>query len=237
MRNLALSMVLTAVFCAPMPGLAQAGMQRGYLPTQQNGYVNPYQGQVNPYGVNPYNPYGGVPYGVNPYGVNPYGYNPYGGGLVPNSGFGVVNPYAGYPAMGMPVPINGGYFGINIDNSRLNVWKAPSGYYYPWLPRPVGFGYQAPIVIVNQGSQNSTPAQPALTTIFSDMNKFLDEAKSKGKVSEADYNHLKLRASDLQKKERSLATANGGSLQKDDEEMLRKDVDKLGEEVAYRVKS
>ncbi|GEM_PF-1152723 len=225
MRNLAISMVLAALGFAQVPCLAQVGMQRGFIPTQQtNPYANPY---ANPYGVNPYNPY-------NPYG-NPYGYNPYGGGLVPSSGFGVMNPYAGYPAMGMPVPVNGGYFGINIGNTRLNVWKAPSGYYYPWLPRPVGFGYQAPIVIVNQG--NSTPAQPALTTIFSDMNKFLDEAKSKGKVSESDYNHLKLRASDLQKKERSLATANGGSLQKDDEELLRKDVDKLGEEVAYRVKS
>ncbi|MBX9952855.1 MAG: hypothetical protein K2Y39_27015, partial [Candidatus Obscuribacterales bacterium] len=87
------------------------------------------------------------------------------------------------------------------------------------------------------GTQNSTPAQPALTTIFSDMNKFLDEAKTKGKVSDADYNHLKLRASDLQKKERSLALANGGTLPPDAEEQLRKDVDKLGEEVAYRVKS
>jgi hypothetical protein len=226
MRNLAVSMVLAALVCVQVPSQAQVGFQRGYAPTQQtNPYGNPY---ASPYGVTPYNPY-------NPYG-NPYGYNPYrGAGLVPNTGFGVVNPYAGLPAMGMPVPINGGYFGINIGNARLNVWKAPSGYYYPWLPRPVGFGYQAPIVIVNQGS--TTPAAPALTTIFGDMNKFLDEAKTKGKVSEADYNHLKLRASDLQKKERSLATANGGSLQKDDEEQLRKDVDKLGEEVAYRVKS
>jgi hypothetical protein len=69
------------------------------------------------------------------------------------------------------------------------------------------------------------------------MNKSLDDAKSKGKISEADYNHLKLRASDLQKKERSLATGNGGTLEQNAEEQLRKDVDKLGEEVAYRVKS
>lgn len=224
MRSLAISLILATVICAQVPAYAQVGLQRRFVPTQQVPYANPYGG-VTPYGVNPYNPYG----------VNPY--NPYGGGLVPSAGYGVVNPYAGYPAMGMPVPVNGGYFGINIGNSRLNVWKAPSGYYYPWLPRPVGFGYQAPIIIVNQGTQNSTPAQPALTTIFSDMNKFLDEAKTKGKVSDSDYNHLKLRASDLQKKERSLALSNGGSLPPDAEEQLRKDVDKLGEEVAYRVKS
>lgn len=231
MRNLVLSMVLVGLASAQVPTFGQGvrlgiGQQRGTYVTP---YANPYG--VNPYGVNPYNPYNVNPY--NPYNVNPY--NPYNAGLVPSAGYG-VNPYAGYPAMGMPVPINGGYFGINIGNSRLNVWKAPSGYYYPWLPRPAGFGYQAPIVIINQGQQNPTPAQPPLTTIFSDMNKFLDDAKSKGNISEADYNHLKLRASDLQKKERSLAIANGGSLEQNAEELLRKDVDKLGEEVAYRVK-
>lgn len=231
MRHVVLSLVLAAVASAQIPCLAQI-YSNGLTPRQYSGPAS-----VNPsgYGANPYfNPYGnayGNPY-ANPYGVNPY----YGGGLVPSSGYG-VNPYGGYPAMGMPVPINGGNFGINIGNTRLNVWKAPSGYYYPWLPRPAGFGYQPPIVIINQGAQNPTPAQPALTTIFGDMNKFLDDAKSKGKISEPDFNHLKLRASDLQKKERSLAQQNGGSLDPNAEEQLRKDVDKLGEEVAYRVKS
>ncbi len=227
MRHVVLSLVLAAVASAQIPCLAQI-YSNGLTPRQYSGPAS-----VNPsgYGANPYfNPYGNA-YG-NPYGVNPY----YGGGLVPSSGYG-INPYGGYPAMGMPVPINGGNFGINIGNTRLNVWKAPSGYYYPWLPRPAGFAYQPPIVIINQGAQNPTPAQPALTTIFGDMNKFLDDAKSKGKISEADFNHLKLRASDLQKKERSLAHANGGTLVPNAEEQLRKDVDKLGEEVAYRVKS
>lgn len=227
-------MVLAAVASGQIPCLAQI-YSNGLTPSQM-GRVNPYG---NPY-ANPYgNPYGVSPYGVNPYAANPYGMNPYnsyGGGLVPSAGFG-VNPYAGYPAMGMPVPINGGNFGINIGSSRLSVWKAPSGYYYPWLPRPAGFGYAAPIVVINQGSQNPTPAQPPLSTIFGDMNKFLDDAKSKGQISEADFNHLKLRASDLQKKERAMATENGGTLDSTAEEQLRKDVDKLGEEVAYRVKS
>lgn len=224
MRHAAVSMIFAVLWSAQLPCFAQA-YNNGLTPRQYSGP----QGFVNPYG-NPYvNPYA-VPYGANPY-------NPYGGGLVPNTGFGVYNPYAGYPAMGMPVPINGGYFGINIGNARLNVWKAPSGYYYPWLPRPAGFAYAPPIVVINQGAQNPTPAQPPLTTIFGDMNKFLDDAKSKGKITESDYNHLKLRASDLQKKERSLALGNGGSLDPNAEEQLRKDVDKLGEEVAYRVKS
>lgn len=223
MRHAVVLMFLAMLISAPAPCLAQA-YNNGLTPRQYSGP----QGFV-PYG-NPYmNPYG-IPYGVNPY-------NPYGGGLVPNSGLGVYNPYAGYPAMGMPVPINGGYFGINIGNARLNVWKAPSGYYYPWLPRPAGFGYAPPIVVINQGAQNPTPAQPPLTTIFGDMNKFLDDAKAKGKINDSDYNHLKLRASDLQKKERSLAMGNGGTLDPNAEEQLRKDVDKLGEEVAYRVKS
>lgn len=233
MRHVVLSLVLAAIASAQIPCLAQI-YSNGLTPRQYSGPQS-----VNPsgYGANPYfNPYTN-PYGVNPY-ANPYGVNPYygGGGLVPSAGYG-LNPYGGYPTMGMPVPINGGNFGINIGNSRLNVWKAPSGYYYPWLPRPVGLGYAAPTIIINQGAQNPTPALPPLTTIFGDMNKFLDDAKSKGKISEADYNHLKLRASDLQKKERSLATGNGGTLEQNAEEQLRKDVDKLGEEVAYRVKS
>lgn len=236
MRNLVVPMVLAALATSQMPcfsqaysnGATPANIQRNGIPYGSPLYNTPLANpQLNPYGISPYNPYGVQPYGMVPragFGVNPY-MNPY------------ANPYAGYPAMGMPVPINGGYFGINIGNSRLNVWKAPSGYYYPWLPRPAGFGYAAPIVIINQGAQNPTPAQPPLTTIFGDLNKFLDDAKSKSKISEADYNHLKLRASDLQKKERSLARAGGGSLDESSEQDLRKDVDKLGEEVAYRVKS
>lgn len=228
MKNVLLAALITSNLLLGLPSNAQ-----GWQP--QPG-VNPF-GRATGYNP-PAVPYGGNPYG-NPYGNaygNPYA-NPYNRQLIPSAGYG-VNPYGyNYPAMGMPVPINGGNFGINIGNSRLNVWKAPSGYYYPWLNRPVGFGYPAPIVVIQQGQQNPTPAQPPLSTIFGDLNKFLDDSKSKGKISEADYNHLKLRASDLQKKERSFASGNGGSLQPDQEEDIRKDVDKLGQEVSYRVKS
>ncbi|HEY9785460.1 MAG TPA: hypothetical protein V6D17_08670 [Candidatus Obscuribacterales bacterium] len=171
-------------------------------------------GQVAPGAVNPY---------YYPYRY-PYTYaNP---GLVPYG--------AGYPVIGMPQPIGGGYFGINIGGARLNFWQAPSGYYYPWLPRPYGLTYSAPIIIYQQGQ--STPAQPPLSTVFSDMIKFLDESKEKNKVAEADYNHLRLRATDLQRKEASLSLSGGGTLDEQNEAQLRKDADQLGKEISYRVK-
>lgn len=208
------------------------------------GNVSPYGtpggvGSVSPFGVPGVVRYGanGVPYTqplVPMYGVpGNYGYNytNYGvggiGGYVPTYGF-------NYPTLAQPALIGGNYFGLRIGSANLQMWKAPSGYYYPWCARPVGLLYPAPIVIYQQGT--TQPQLPPLSTMFEDMIKYLNESKEKSKISEADYNHLKRRATDLKNKERSLAIAAGGSLPQDSDELLRKDADQLSEEMARRIK-
>lgn len=205
---------------------AQAQLRGGRMPVAP-GQPATGSAPINPYGYAPMMPGQVYPPGqiINPYAPYQYPYSYSNPGLY-------RSPYgSGYPIIGLPQPVGGGYFGMKIGNTQLNMWKAPSGYYYPWLQRPIGFTY-APIVIVDQGQ--STPSKPPLSTIFSDMNKFLDEAREKGKIADADYRHLKLRASDLQKRERSLRM-NMGTIDEATEDNLRRDVEKLGEEVAYRV--
>ena len=182
------------------------------------GYGNPYAG--SPYGSNPlYNPAGG--YGYNPW-VNRYG-SPYAYNGVPISSFGA------------PVSVGNGFFNLSSNGRNFNFWKAPSGYYYPWT---AGYGssYTAPIVILNNGSSAPQPSQPPLSTMFSDTLKYLDDQKAAGKISDADFTHLKQRALDLLSKERSLRNAAGGTLDQSQEQSIRGDVDSLGGEIARRVK-
>lgn len=218
-----LALLAVCLLSLTTAGTAQAQVRRYQLPSGPGIGPAPY----NPYGMGQTVVPGGM---VNPYYPYRYPYSYSNPGIYPV-------PYgSGYPVIGLPTPIGGGYFNMNVGNFRFNMWQAPSGYYYPWLTRPTGFNYAAPIVIVERGQSTPTASQPPLRTVFSDMNKFLDDAKEKGKVSDADYRHLKLRASDLQKKEQSLRIAAGGTMDQTNEDDLRKEVDKLGEEVSYRVK-
>lgn len=89
--------------------------------------------------------------------------------------------------------------------------------------------------MINSGSSSPQPAQPPLSTIFSDTLKYLDEQKAAGKISEADFTHLKQRCLDLLSKERSLRYETG-SLDATQEASIRSDVDALGAEIAQRVK-
>jgi hypothetical protein len=79
-------------------------------------------------------------------------------------------------------------------------------------------------------------AQPPLSTEVTDMLKYLDEQKEKGKLPDSDYNHLKQRALDLLSKERDLRAQSGGSVDPDADRQIRSDVDSLGAEMARRVK-
>jgi hypothetical protein len=228
--------ILTLLTCgfALTPAVAQVSHAAGY-----NG--NPYVG--NPYVGNPYNTPFGNPYG-RPYG-NPYAGSPFGSNPLYNPAGGYVNPwvnpygnpymYNGMPinSFGMPTPIGGGFFGMASNGRNFNFWKAPSGYYYPWS---AGYGqsYTAPIVVINNGA--TQPAQPPLSTIFSDTLKYLDDQKAAGKLSEGDFTHLKQRTLDLLSKERDLRTQASGSLDQEQETSIRNDVDTLGGEIARRVK-
>lgn len=230
-------LTLIALSCIPSSALAQGKSFNPYVGNGPNGTnlipASPFV-YGNPYGYTPYgNPYAGSPYGSNPL-FNPvggYGYNPW------LNRYG--NPYAynGVPinSFGAPVSIGNGFFGLSTNGRNLNFWKAPSGYYYPWT---YGYGssYTAPIVVINNGSTTPQPAQPPLSTVFSDTLKYLDEQKASGKISEADFTHLKQRCLDLLSKERSLKTANGGALDTQQEASIRADVDSLGGEIAQRVK-
>jgi hypothetical protein len=68
------------------------------------------------------------------------------------------------------------------------------------------------------------------------MTKYLEDQKDKGKLSDADYNHLKQRAVDLLSKERDLRSQGGGTIDPEAEQSIRSDMDSLGGEVAQRVK-
>jgi len=157
----------------------------------------------------------------------------------PGAGFYNANPYYpaypvyGGPVFGAPVPIGGGAFNISRGGVQYNFWRAPSGYYYPWF-RPAGYGYLNQVIVVQQGV--SQPAQPPLSTVFSDLRKFIDESKANGKLADADYEHLSRRLSDLSGKEGSLINSGGGTLDPDAEADLRRDLDQLGAEVSQRVK-
>lgn len=238
MKRLILALVTAGLTLSP----AMAQVQRSFSPYVGNGpngsnlipaspyvYGNPYGYGSYPYG----NPYAGSPYGSNPL-FNPaggYGYNPW------VNRFGSPYAYNGVPinSFGAPVSIGNGFFGLSTNGRNLNFWKAPSGYYYPWT---YGYGtsYTAPIVIINSGSTTPQPAQPPLSTIFSDTLKYLDEQKAAGKISEVDFTHLKQRCLDLLSKERSLRNAAGGTLDASQEASIRADVDSLGGEIAQRVK-
>lgn len=150
------------------------------------------------------------------------------------AGFGYYGPYqAACPIFGVPQPLGGSGFSITSGSTQFRFWKSPSGYYYPWLNQTY-YGYVPPVIIYEQGT--STVAQPPLSTVFSDLTKFLEESKEKGRLTDADYRHLWQRLKDLMGKEASQKNANGGTLEAADEQNLRKDLDLLGAEIARLVK-
>lgn len=152
------------------------------------------------------------------------------------SGF-YVPPYAGvtYPAFGVPQALGGGFFRIPSGQSMLPMWQAPSGYYYPWAYRPRNFVYAYPLPILVVQNQNPEPALPSLSVVFTDMTKFLDDNKKDKKITEYDYNGMIRRVKDLQSKERTLRIAASGTLDPADEAEIRRDLDKVGSELSWRI--
>jgi hypothetical protein len=80
-----------------------------------------------------------------------------------------------------------------------------------------------------------TVQQPPISTITSDMVKFIDEAHGKKQVSEGDYEHLRRRVLDLQSKYRDLFSQGNGSLNPEDEQSIRNDLNSVGMEITERV--
>lgn len=151
-------------------------------------------------------------------------YNPY---------FGTIN----YPAFGEPRLIRDNLYYIPSGECNLPMWKAPSGFFYPWVPRPVGFRYEhpLPVLMFEKGNEAPSPLIPPMSVEFSDMEKYLEEAKKDGRISEGDCSNIVRRVRDLKSKERSLRMAAGGSLDSADETTLRRELDDLSKELILRL--
>lgn len=186
------------------------------------------------YGVRPGGPQLNQAPGIygNPYNmVNPY-----------NRSAGIFNPNPygnafNYPVFGVPQSLGNGFYHIPSGGTNLPMWRAPSGYYYPWAPRPTGFNYgmPMPVLVVPQTTQTPAPALPPVSVALSDLDKFLEENKKNPKLQERDYTNMSRRIKDLQAKERNLKVAGGGSLEPDDEAQLRRDLEQVGSDLSWRL--
>ncbi|MDZ4837762.1 MAG: hypothetical protein SGJ27_28595 [Candidatus Melainabacteria bacterium] len=170
-------------------------------------------------------------------------------GVVPMGGYanpyqtttGFYNPSLGninYPSFGAPVNTGGSFYRVPSGNTQLPMWRAPSGYYYPWCPRPSGFAYAYPmpvLIIENRQSTLPAPALPPISTVMTDMEKYLDDSKKDGKITERDHTNMLRRVKDLKSKERTMRIAAGGSLDPGDETQLRSDLDQVGSELTWRL--
>jgi hypothetical protein len=191
------------------------------------------QGVAIPRGYNYAQPgvrYGGYP-NYNPYNTIYGGYgNPYAPTYQGQYNFGGIST----PVYGPPQLIRGNLYGINAGGIRGQFWRAPSGFYYPWVG---GYTYNNyPIYVVPPNNTGASQTLPPISTVISDLNDYLDKAKEKGKINPADYQSLRRRASDLLSKQKSLSYAQGGVLDPDIEAEIRRDVEGLSSEVAHRVK-
>lgn len=182
----------------------------------------------NPYSQN-YPAYGGYPY-YNPYN-NPYYYNPYRPTYLGRYNIGGVIQ----PVFGAPQVIDGNWYGVGIGGTNYPFWRAPSGFYYPWAN---GISYSgSPILVVPPSGGGPLQTQPPVSTVISDLNNYLDEAKDGGKISADHYQDFRQKTKYLLSKQQSMAEGNGGVLDPDQEEELRKEIERLSNEVVYRVKS
>jgi hypothetical protein len=164
----------------------------------------------------------------NAYGYTGAGALPYAYGGAPVYPFG--NPYIN------PIARGNGFYGFNGGGVSVNnMWRAPSGYYYPWYG--VGGGFNQTVYVDTTGGQNQTVAKdPPLSSMFTDMGAYLDDSKKNNKVSENDYQSLKRRLTDIHSKERSLRIAGGGQIAEGDESEIRQNLNDFSREMVERIK-
>jgi hypothetical protein len=204
----------------------------GYLNTNTQ-YGQPWGGGKVYYpGENGFNNQYATPYGTT-FG-NPYAYGNYPGANVYNNGFGpriypFGNPYVA------PVALGNGLYSFNGGGVSANLWRAPSGYYYPW---GVGANPYGNIVYVDQsgGKSQTVVQQPPLSMQFTDMNQFLDDAFKNGKISESDYKSMKQRLKDIQGKERSYRIAGDGYLEDSADAEIRQNLKDFAKLMTERIK-
>ncbi len=143
----------------------------------------------------------------------------------------------GAPGFSNPVPFGygPGYYTFTSPQATYHFWRAPSGYYYPWynyhgVVVPYGYGATS----FNQGAIQ--PTKPSVTVVYQDLNKFLQQAKTEGKLKENDFAQLNKRLNDLISKTNSVRFQEGGTLSETSEDDLRADFDQLSREVSFRLR-
>jgi hypothetical protein len=152
-------------------------------------------------------------------------------------GYGYGNyGYGGYgaPIYAAPTAVPGlsGYF--RFGGAGINYWHAPSGYYYPWFGGGTTAVVQQPIYVVQNGQTQSQ--LPPVSSMFSDMESYLDDCQKKNKIEDVQYNRLFQRLQDLRSKYDHERAAGGGILDPNDEQNMRIQVSNLAGEIARAVK-
>ncbi len=142
-----------------------------------------------------------------------------------------------YPAFGIPQPIGGGIFSVAAGGCTLNMWKAPSGYYYPYCGMPTGWPGSNLVMPIILSQQYNPPAaaEPPVSTFIEDTTEFLDKKKKDKKISDRDYQNMSQRLKDLGSKERYLRNQGGGTLDEHDAGQLRQDVEQVLREMQWRL--
>lgn len=226
----ALAVLLCAAFSSPAYG--QGGVYYRY-PQQNNTFTGPAGAgpTYGPGGTIYTGPAGAAPGGAYFGSPQPYYYQN-------RPGLGIYNGpvyRSGVPFVGAPILIGGGAYGIRAGGVDYRFWKSPSGFYYPWYGG--AYAYQPIIITYQQGSQSPSAALPPISTVIRDMRDFMDQSNEKGKLNAADFQSLSQRLKDIENKDRSMRLHSGGTPDERDEADIRKDLDKLGEELSFRIKS
>ncbi|MGH7192782.1 MAG: hypothetical protein ACREJM_04510, partial [Candidatus Saccharimonadales bacterium] len=121
-----------------------------------------------------------------------------------------------------PVAVGGGYYQLGGIGSY---WLSPSGYYYPW-GTGTSTGYPAQVIyVLQQGSIGE--AKPAVSTLITDLRKFLLDAKSQQQLDLTAVESFSSRLTDIETRAANLAANNGGVLDASDDVSIRRELDSL----------
>jgi hypothetical protein len=121
-----------------------------------------------------------------------------------------------------PVAIGGGYYQLGGIGPY---WLSPSGYYYPWGTGAYG-GYPTQVIYVLQ-QDSMAQAKPPVSTVITDLRKFLLDAKSQQQLDLTSVESFSARLTDIETRATNLAGNNGGVLDASDDVSIRRDLDTL----------
>lgn len=153
------------------------------------------------------------------------------------AGFGFSNPYkssVNHPSFGIPIDQGGGYFAVPSGGKSIPMWKAPSGYLYPWAPGPrnASLGYALPVLVVSKQSAAATPAAPPLSVVIQDLENYMGTDKVKAKLAAEELSTIKTNVDEIKNRERTLRITGHGTLNPGDEALMRREISRVGKNLA-----